>query len=938
MSVPLAAKRACASSSIVVLTRALLVLCFALLMSCGGGGGGGGGGGDDPLRVTLDRNSLSWTYLEGENAGGQTVTGTATGTYEGDLFVGAIVENNGAVNAINPNIEILLSGNQATATIFPVANLAAGTYTGRILFLACSDAACNNRIGGTPLPVNFTVTVQAGVRATPAAITRTIESGSGIVEDVVVTPGTNETGFTIGATSAFVQISNQSAGGFRVTLPSLPQGVYTASIPLLGSNGSSATIPVTYTVTEPPGGQRMLSVSPSTVTFTAREGTRSPPETVLVSEASWLPGVRMSPVNYGEGQDWLEITPVDGGFSFVGNATNLSSGTYTAIVTFGNNPLPDGIQEPFGQPVQVFFSLTVGPGLVRPADIERTIDAETLSSTLSGDVDIDVASGAAVNWIALSDVPWLTVTPSGVTGSALSYSIDPAFLSTAENFAEHVANVTVSAPGTVLTPISFAVRVQRRLAEVTGVGAHIQAAGQPTTLVVIGRGFAAVTDPEARLVATDAAPTSVQRVSDIKLLVSFASLSPGEHVVRVNNALGISTAARSAIAVTPTPYPYFAGASGGRVIHLAVDRETDTLYGVRLAFDADSTVEGSLARFRPNGANWIVDSPPIAAVDNVGVLLNGNVIVTTAPGGLTILERGTMNPTFSLDLQCTAHHRRSANMPVTLDGRVWLGQAQGLDCMGFPRHGRLGWFDPATQSFQLFDVPRDPWSAQLYTDGPSFVMSGNGERLNIHQETNQALPAIVYLDASESVLRPQPFDGNIDRFNFGTASSSDDGSRILLDARNVVDDQFVVVGSISIPPYSMPFTDPALPSAAVLSPDGSRAYVLTNPGSYLGQPPPPSPLLPRVWVLDTSGDVGEDPVPVLGYFEIADNPSCLEGVDQGCDYRARAEISLDGQTLFFVGDERFVVTPIPPEGTINQLGGGSGNGQMKPQPWRVSTH
>ena len=99
--------------------------------------------------------------------------------------------------------------------------------------------------------------------------------------------------------------------------------------------------------------------------------------------------------------------------------------------------------------MQVFFSLTVGPGLVRPADVERTIDSETLSSALSGDVDIEVAGGPAVSWSAVSDVPWLTVTPSGVTGSALSYSIDPAFLSTAENFAEHVASVTVTAPGTV---------------------------------------------------------------------------------------------------------------------------------------------------------------------------------------------------------------------------------------------------------------------------------------------------------------------------------------------------------------------------------------------------------------------------------------------------------------------------------------------------------
>ena len=310
--------------------------------------------------------------------------------------------------------------------------------------------------------------------------------------------------------------------------------------------------------------------------------------------------------------------------------------------------------------------------------------------------------------------------------------------------------------------------------------------------------------------------------------------------------------------------------------YLAVDHETDTLYGVRLGTPPE---QGVLMRFRPNGANWIADSPAISAVDNVGVLLDGNIIVNTAPGGLTILERGTMNPTFSLDLQCTGLHFRSANMPVTLDGRVWLGQAQNLGCTGFPRHGQLGWFDPATQSFQLFDVPQEVGFVQTYTDGPSFVMSRNGERLLMHQEANQALPFMVYLDASDSVLRPAPNDGNIDRFNFASASASDDGSRILLDARWVVDEQFAPVGTVSIPPYSLPFTDPALPWAAVLSPDWFARFVLTNPGVPGQSPPPASPLLPRVWVLDTSGDVGETPVPVLGYFEIARQPE-LSGTEQ----------------------------------------------------------
>jgi hypothetical protein len=189
----------------------------------------------------------------------------------------------------------------------------------------------------------------------------------------------------------------------------------------------------------------------------------------------------------------------------------------------------------------------------------------------------------------------------------------------------------------------------------------------------------------------------------------------------------------------------------------------------------------------------------------------------------------------------------------------------------------------------------------------------------------------VYLDTTEGVLHTTP-QGQAAWFQF--ASTSDDGSRMLLDHDRLLNDQFETVGRVSIPPYSLPFIDPALAAASVLSPDGSRAYVLTYPSSFLGQPTTPASPLPRVWVLDTTDDVGDAPLPVLGYFELADYPSCLRGVP--CDFRARAEISLHAGSLFFAGDERLVVTPIPPEGTLNDafFSGPGSRQQMKPVPWR----
>src|SRR5262249_44723400 len=127
------------------------------------------------------------------------------------------------------------------------------------------------------------------------------------------------------------------------------------------------------------------------------------------------------------------------------------------------------------------------------------------------------------------------------------------------------------------------------------------------------------------------------------------------------------------------------------------------------------------------------------------------------------------------------------------------------------------------------------------------------------------------------------------------ASSSDDGHRMVFDFYQVIDDQFQIVGHLQYPDYSAP-VDTAMPLAGVASPDGTRAYVLTARASELSRPP--TGHLPRVYVFDISGDVGASAVPVLGYFEIPDYPSCIDDL-QTCGLVLPAAISLDGATLYF---------------------------------------
>jgi hypothetical protein len=243
--------------------------------------------------------------------------------------------------------------------------LASGTYAGHIAFLVCSDAACANTIGGTPRIVSFTVTVMPGVQATPAALSISQVSGQSATQDFTVQPGEGESSFTVGQSAAFVQISNLSATGFSVTLPSLPVGNYQSTIPLSGSLGSQSSIPVSYTVTAPSGGQHGLTISPTGLAFSAMRGAQSAPQSIMVDEPSWLPGLQAPTFSYDPGQDWLRLTPIAGGYSVIADTTNLASGTYVGYIGFGANPLPSGISTFETTFVWAYVSLTVGPGLVK---------------------------------------------------------------------------------------------------------------------------------------------------------------------------------------------------------------------------------------------------------------------------------------------------------------------------------------------------------------------------------------------------------------------------------------------------------------------------------------------------------------------------------------------------------------------------------------------
>jgi hypothetical protein len=378
-------------------------------------------------------------------------------------------------------------------------------------------------------------------------------------------------------------------------------------------------------------------------------------------------------------------------------------------------------------------------------------------------------------------------------------------------------------------------------------------------------------------------------------VVQLDAPTAGAHMVRMGNALGIAMPTRDLVAVSTTAHPYAVVTSGGRIDELIVDNEFDVVYGTNRG-------AGALERFTAGAAGWNTDALAVPGLKTIGLLQDGSPVLSVFPGTVRILDRTTLVDQRSVDLTCTGLDNLSdGGLPVTLDGRLWLATSTFSICgQATPiTYGVLGSLDPVSLQFQVEPIPNDPLLFMPYFfDGPDFVMSRNGERLVMPQN-----PVGTWAD---SVLRASS-KGVLQGVNFARGTISDDGNRLLVNVDRLLDASFTTIGRVVIPDYSLPAST-AFAAAAVVSPDGNRAYVLTYRSNDLNQPS--TPYLPRVYVIDTSTAVGDTALPVLGFFELADYPSCISAATL-CDVSPPAAISLDGNTLYFGGSSLLVVAPVP---------------------------
>jgi len=874
-------------------TVVVTLVALVALSACGGGGGGGGGNPNPPrgdgVQFSLSPTSVSVDYFENEsNRPTLNTTATAVGTLPDTLYIGAVDEG----TAIDPAIQAYINGTQATFVATPKAGLAAGTYTNRIRLMACRDQNCNSQVGNSPLYLSYIVRVKQDLKVAPATNEFSAVSGINIDQVFMVQVPDGSTTYTVNALSngEACSVTDQTANSVRMIGRSQPSGTYNCT--LVFSSGTRALNRLlTLHFDPPPGGDRNLALDTTQMTFAMAEGASSGKQ-LGVTPASWDPRHTANISYYGDATGWLSTVANQAGYAVIADAAALSAGTYYATVSVG------GQQPISGQSVSI--ALTVGPGLVRPANRTHTVSSDTVAGDLAAAVPVTLVEGPTVNFSASSNADWLKLpTATGQTGGSLAYSFDTPEFRALPNGKLYEAWVTINTSRPNITPVTFAVTVDKRIAQVTGLGPYLHTAGQPIRAYVRGVGFSAVNSMAQRLQVAGAASPSVTTVNDTTLLMTLPSQGSGTYEVSASNQLGLTTPKRTLKVIAPAPMTYAALPTGQIPGTIFYDAERQNLYWIGRDY--------SLHWYKRSGSNWVEQSHSLNGIANMGLSSDGAHIIVNG-NGLRFLDAETLVETSNPHWDghgVGVGWEFGRQIPVTNDGRVWFITNSIIN------DSYVGYFDPLSGSFgqvRAYFDDRYPVTMELARDG---------ELLRITDQW------------AVTVLRSSRVEEGLDLLSLGfgrppVKTSSDDGNRVVwanyLSGNDIRTQPF---GNADTTIYEASgHTRASL--APVVSPNGQRLYVLTyHTRDYFNEedplPPPFAP--PRVYVLDATVDAQQpnDLLPIIGYFELADFPTCRY-VGQ-CGLTTLGGISPDGLTLFFAGSEKLLVVPIPPEDELQSVAG-----------------
>ncbi|MFN7926147.1 MAG: malectin domain-containing carbohydrate-binding protein, partial [Bryobacteraceae bacterium] len=336
-----------------------------------------------------------------------------------------------------PNFDIRANVAQFTPLVKPLASPVA--VTNGILELIFRGVVGPAAVAGIEVEADNSTPV---LSVSPASLT--FSSFTGVNPATQTLSITNTGGGTLNWTTASNQswltvTPSGSAPGTAtatVNVAGLAAGPYSANITVTaaGANGSPKTIPVSLTLTAPP----VINAAPVSLTYTATQGGANPVAQVVNITNSGGGTLNWTAVS---NQPWLTLTPSANSVSAAVSIAGLAPNTYNATITIS---APGATNTPQTIPV----SLTVNPA---PPTINATpgslsfTGVQGAANPAAQVINIANGGGGTLNWTAVSNQPWLTLTPS-------ANSVSAAVSLTGLTPSIYNATITISASGATNTP------------------------------------------------------------------------------------------------------------------------------------------------------------------------------------------------------------------------------------------------------------------------------------------------------------------------------------------------------------------------------------------------------------------------------------------------------------------------------------------------------
>lgn len=574
------------------------------------------------------------------------------------------------------------------------------------------------------------------------------------------------------------------------------------------------------------------------------------------------------------GSGWLAATRGAAGdvVNVSASTDTVAAGTYNGVVDVQFASVADSPR------LSIPVGFTVGSGFVVPASANLELSAE--SAAPAGSTDVAFKGSLNPAWTPSSDQPWLIIDTTSVNGAGtLRYHANAAGLAGLANWSSTTANVTLRAAG--LKDAKLTVTLDKHLPEVYVTSPGTIVAGRASTVRVIGRGLSKLAGTGRITIAGTGGMTGTV-LSDREAVLNVPALAAGRATVAVTNAAGQPAWTGTLGAAAPVALPSGSVTNVGEKRSAFFDPTRNALYAVNLT-------QNTLVRFRFTGGQWQVDGQPVASIGDMAMSPDRKTIYVSS-GTSTLLAidpdtlqtRATYTRPSSLDVSLSPGGYPTRGIAVTNNLRLWFGDSQWSS---------LGYFDMMAGSFGTQALVSNP---SLYS--PVFYAPGDGSKLYIVNPPmlSPRLPSYVYTTATDKITAPANEPGP-----YSSVAYSEDGASLLVDDQTLYNaGDFSLIGSVAV--------TGAIGKGGVVSPDGTRVYRLVTANTKTS-------LADHIDVYDTSQvQPGTSALVKLGQIPVATQAfECSSQSTSSCSVRGVFLISPLGDTLFWVGNQRLVVFPIP---------------------------